>query len=273
MADPNDGKQAQEERDDAAAFDAEQARVWRQKLDGGNEPTVDELRTLIDLSTDLIAVTSFDGHFHLLNSAWETALGVSRAELRSRPYMEFVHPDDRNKTATVEERLMPGGQLLSFQNRYRAADGSYRHMNWRALVSNEKRLFYSATRDATEQIKAVETRAVLDAVLELSRDAILVQDADGNVSRVAGAAWQQQLGYAPGQPASQPVNGLLALDAAGKQPVDLAALEAMATERVAVFVRTANGPWLAAEAAVVGLGSQASPASQWLATLYLAGAA
>jgi len=51
-----------------------------------------------ELSRDLLCTSGFDGVFQQLNSAWTETLGWSEAELRSRPFVEFVHPDDRART-------------------------------------------------------------------------------------------------------------------------------------------------------------------------------
>ena len=44
------------------------------------------------LALDLLCVAGFDGYFKDLNPAWETTLGWTVEELRSRPYHDFLHP-------------------------------------------------------------------------------------------------------------------------------------------------------------------------------------
>jgi PAS domain-containing protein len=51
-----------------------------------------ELDQLFNLSSDLFCIAGFDGYFKRLNPAWEQTLGISREELLSRPYVEFIHP-------------------------------------------------------------------------------------------------------------------------------------------------------------------------------------
>ena len=58
----------------------------------------DDLDRFFRLSLDLFCVASFDGYFVRVNPAWQTVLGHSEEELRSTPFMEFVHPDDRAPT-------------------------------------------------------------------------------------------------------------------------------------------------------------------------------
>ena len=60
-----------------------------------NPPTEDDLREFIDLSLNFLCIVGTDGYFKYVNPAWETTFGYTREELLSRPYLEFVHPEDR----------------------------------------------------------------------------------------------------------------------------------------------------------------------------------
>ena len=41
-----------------------------------------------------------------------------------------MHPDDRAPSAEALSALSTGAQLIDFENRYRAKDGSYKWMQW-----------------------------------------------------------------------------------------------------------------------------------------------
>jgi PAS domain S-box-containing protein len=119
----------------------------------------EELDRFFSLSLDLMCVAGFDGYFKRVNPAWQRVLGYSTEELLSRPYIDFVHPDDRTPTTTVADSVSGGNQLMSFENRYRARDGSYRWLEWTAVPFPDEQVMYAAARDITERKEAKETIA------------------------------------------------------------------------------------------------------------------
>ena len=106
---------------------------------------------LFTMSLDLFAVADFDGHFTRVNEAWTLALGHTPDELCARPFLDFVHPDDRERTAGESARLATGESTVSFENRYRHADGSYRTLAWSARGRPEMGQIFCVARDVTAQ--------------------------------------------------------------------------------------------------------------------------
>jgi PAS domain S-box-containing protein len=103
-----------------------------------------------DLSLDLLCIAGFDGYIKELNPTWEDALGHSRTELLACPYVEFVHPEDRQATLAAARRLSEGAVVEPFKSRWRCRDGSYRWILWQARCSPGEKLIYAAGRDITE---------------------------------------------------------------------------------------------------------------------------
>ncbi len=251
--------------DDAAR--AVQARLRRENLEGGQEYDADELRTLVELSTDMIAITGFDGHFGLLNGAWVTTLGWTRAELRGAPFIDFVHPDDREKTTSTATRIQGGVQLLAFQNRYRCKDGSYRPMSWKAIVSAERQRYYSVTRVATDALAAQERLNVVEALCEHSREAILVQSAAGVITDWTGAG-ERLFGHRAGDLVGEPTSGFLSSTVDGSDAIDLLGLARLAAgaDRVSAGFRRADGAWIPVRIAVSAYGDGATAVTGAVAT-------
>ncbi len=122
-----------------------------------NPRTEGDLREFIDLSLNLVCIAGTDGYFKHVNPAWETTFGFTREDLLSRPYLEFVHPDDREATTAEAAKIASGCNTLSFENRYRCKDGSYRWLLWSAVVRAERGLIYAIAADITER-KCEEAR-------------------------------------------------------------------------------------------------------------------
>ena len=123
-----------------------------------------ELDRIFNLSSDLIAVANFNGHFTRVNPAFERTLGYSSAELRSRPYVSFVHPDDRSATLRAADELSQGRELVEFENRYLREDGSVRWLRWSARSAPGEAVIYAAARDVTERKQLEDEQAALRRV-------------------------------------------------------------------------------------------------------------
>jgi PAS domain S-box-containing protein len=102
-----------------------------------------------DLSIDMLCMLDFNGYFTRLSPSWETALGFTRAELMAQPFIEFVHPDDRERTLRKNRQVRSGGQARLFENRYRCKDGSYKWLLWNATPDASRSVIYSVARDIT----------------------------------------------------------------------------------------------------------------------------
>ena len=116
------------------------------RLEAGNR--------FLDLSIDMFCTAGLDGFFKSLNPAFEETLGFSLKELREKPYLEFVHPDDRPSTQTEVGRLQNGEITSAFENRYLCKDNSYKWISWDAVSVPQQGLIYAVGRDITERKRA-----------------------------------------------------------------------------------------------------------------------
>ena len=121
-----------------------------------------------DLSIDMLAVLGFNGYFKRLNHAWETTLGFTPSEMMSRPFIEFVHPDDRDRTLSQNREVRSGGQARSFENRYLCKDGSYKWLLWNATPDFGRQVIYGVARDMTERKHAESEREALVQKLQVA---------------------------------------------------------------------------------------------------------
>jgi PAS domain S-box-containing protein len=132
----------------------------------------EELDNFFSMSLDLLCIASTDGYFLRLNPAWEKTLGFNLAELMSKRYLEFVHPDDVAATLGVMKALDTQSQVVDFTNRYRGKGGSYRLMMWSAAAVGN--LIYAAARDITERLQAAETLREREMELQSLTDRLIL---------------------------------------------------------------------------------------------------
>jgi PAS domain S-box-containing protein len=134
------------------------------------------------MSPDLIVVTGFDGYLKRVNPAFGQRLGYREQETLARPFLEFVHVDDRERTNARWKQIVAGAKTVSFENRCVCSDGTYRWIEWTAAPAVEEGLAYAVGRDVTERRQAEtdlrnaeeRNRTLADEHAALSRVASLV---------------------------------------------------------------------------------------------------
>jgi PAS domain S-box-containing protein len=169
-----------------------------------------------DLGTDLMCIAGTDGYFKRLNPAWEITLGFTVEELCARPFLEFVHPDDAERTAAESaEQAAQGRVTVSFDNRYRCRDGSYRWLSWNATSVPEQNTIYAVARDTTERRQADQAQSLLAAIVDGSDNAIIGKTLDGTIvswNHAAGRIY----GYRSQEAIGQPIGLIIPPERAGE---------------------------------------------------------
>lgn len=115
-----------------------------------------ENNRVFNYSITLNAVAGFDGYFKKLNPIWENIFGWTLEELKSKPFLDFVHPADRKATQEAAFKLSQGQNITTFDNRYLCKDGSYRWLIWNASSDPARQLIYASSIDFTERKKFEE---------------------------------------------------------------------------------------------------------------------
>ncbi|WP_438014472.1 PAS domain S-box protein [Sorangium sp. So ce315] len=136
-------------------------------------PRIDDLDRFFELSVDLVGIAGFDGYFKRIGRAWEQTLGFSREEILARPFIDFVHPDDRERTVTESAKLLSGADTATFVNRYLCRDGSYLWIEWNSAIYPDAELVYFVARNITERRRAEEALAAAESRYRAATDGSL----------------------------------------------------------------------------------------------------
>lgn len=151
------------------------------------------------IATDAFFNMSFDiftvakgNHFIKINPAFTNTLGYTQQDMDEIKFMDLTHPDDRPTSDTVLAEILKGKTVISFKNRVRHKDGSYRWLDWNSNIDLKEGIIYSAARDITETIelefeqqKAVdelsENEEKLRVIVENIGEGVVVANADKKV--------------------------------------------------------------------------------------------
>ncbi|MBN1882308.1 MAG: PAS domain S-box protein [Deltaproteobacteria bacterium] len=113
---------------------------------------------LLENTNESIAVIQ-DGHIQFANPATQTITGYSAEELSRRPFIDFIHADDREVASSEYNRKLTGDDV-SYVSRFRfqTESGEYRWLESNAIMIlwDDKPAVMSFTRDATRQMEAEE---------------------------------------------------------------------------------------------------------------------
>lgn len=145
-----------------------------------------ELQNFFDASLDMLCITETDGKIIKSNKRWDDMLGFIGTDLTDTRLLELVHPDDLAEVQQATAKLSAGESVIGLINRFRAHDGDYRWIEWRAYLAHNR--VYLTAQDVTErqtmQTRLRDSEAIYRALFEQSNDAIFLIGLDGKHMRV-----------------------------------------------------------------------------------------
>lgn len=164
-----------------------------------------DLVRLFELSPQMLCVAGLDGYFKRVNPAFERTLGYTGKELLARPFLDFVHPEEREVTLAEVRKLSQGVPTVHFENRYCTKDGQYRWFAWTAAPDLECGLLYATALDITAR---KEAELLFRGLLESAPDAMVITDGKGHIVLV-NSLTEQLFGHSRGDLVGQAVEVLL----------------------------------------------------------------
>jgi PAS domain S-box-containing protein len=103
------------------------------------------------LSPDMLCIIGADGFMKRVNHAFTVVLGYSEPELLATPYLEFVHPEDRDRVAAEAKAVLRGTPVHRFVLRLLRKSGDVRWASFDASAEPDAAGFVAVGRDVTEE--------------------------------------------------------------------------------------------------------------------------
>jgi diguanylate cyclase (GGDEF)-like protein/PAS domain S-box-containing protein len=148
-----------------------------------------DVERFFERSPDLLAIADRRGYFTCLNPEWEAVLGWSRDELMAEPYLNFVHPEDVERTCQEIARATDATPCTTrYENRLRTRDGVWRWLLWSARWDGSE--WSAVAKDITTR-KELERHSLHDALTGVANRALATDRLSAAIARLgrsAGAA-------------------------------------------------------------------------------------
>lgn len=158
------------------------------ELNGKISLSEQRFKALVQEGSDLIAILDFEGNYKYVSPTSTAVIGITPEDLLGRNALDFVHPDDLERTITNLQEIAHSKRIIVEPFRFKNNDNEWRwietiltnmleHPAVQGIVAN--------SRDVTEIIRArneTETKAVFSrAVVESSPDCLKVIDNEGQI--------------------------------------------------------------------------------------------
>ncbi len=143
----------------------------RKRTQAALDREAEERRRIFETSQDLILVTDGYGNFVQVSPSVTEILGFKPEDFVGHSAVEFIHPDDLEKTREEMRAARRGLTKRSFEARYYHRDGHEVMLNWMGTWSEPVKRHYFIGRDLTEkQAAEAQFRHVqkMDAIGQLT---------------------------------------------------------------------------------------------------------
>jgi PAS domain S-box-containing protein len=201
------------------------------------------------VASDLQVILGSNGYFQWASPMFKSTLDWTTAEMTSRQWTEFVHPDDIAPSVAEETSLFDGNELFAFENRYRHKDGSYRWFSWNAQPDSEKQVIYAVAVDITDRKAKEQKIQEQAALLDIATDAIIVRDLNNRIQ-----FWNQ---------GAESIYGWQAKDAIGKKTTELLYADIPPEVEIASNTVREQGAWQGELHKLTKTGKEVIVESRW----------
>jgi PAS domain S-box-containing protein len=140
----------------------------RKQADKELKQSEDKLNRMFKFADYMVCIADLKkGYFTKVSPSFTSHLGWSEKEMLSIPILDFIHPDDVEKTAAIiKEQMEKEVDVIQFENRYKTKKGNFRWFEWAANPVPEEGVTYAAAYDITERKQAEEALKNIHTKLE-----------------------------------------------------------------------------------------------------------
>lgn len=146
------------------------------------------------LSLDYFCVANTKGYFEKISPVFSSELGYTSEELTSKPFFEFIHPEDVEKTQREIEKLGQGVTTINFKIRFMCKNGDFKLLSWNATPDKENGVLYATARDITNSHKIHDENRKLSLVAKGTNNIVVITDKERNIEWV-NRAFEDLTGY------------------------------------------------------------------------------
>jgi PAS domain S-box-containing protein len=175
--------------------------------------TEEKYRSLVNSAGTAIAVTDLEGRLTYVNEAFTDLLGYSAREMLGRPWIEFLHAEDRVHVQSLfQEIIVSGKEPRNFEFRGIRRDGCVLHLKTKPtrFGMNGKTLgFQAIIIDITLRKRAEQELQRFSSAVKMSPDGVVVTDLNGRIIEANDAATEFYRVYQKGDLVGKNVSELV----------------------------------------------------------------
>lgn len=107
------------------------------------------LDKFMELSLDILCTIDKKGYFLSVSHACKKIWGYEPQELEGKLFLDFVAPQDFNKTANIQQEIKSGKEVAFFENHFVHKKGFSVPIVWSAKYDKKKELLYCVAKEST----------------------------------------------------------------------------------------------------------------------------
>jgi PAS domain S-box-containing protein len=148
-------------------------KTAQRRLEQALQASEERLRFIMDSMPQKVFTAKPNGDRDYLNPQWMEFIGQPLAAIRNWGWTNYIHPDDRERTASAWRETLDSGEPFQFEYRLRGADGKYRwHISRAKPMRNPEGqiiMWIGSSTDIHDLKQAEEELALLTAESERQR--------------------------------------------------------------------------------------------------------